>query len=81
MHNYALLSVENGVDYQGQTVFATFEPDEMQSTISINITDDTLIESDRETFRLDIDDSDFPDGFIKFNPHTAHVAIFDDDCK
>ena len=81
VHNYILSSVGNGVDYDGQTFSAIFEQDETQSTISIDITNDTIIEADSETFRLDIHDFDFPEGFVKYNPNMAYVHILDDDCK
>ena len=81
MHNYTLSSVGNGVDYHGQTFSAIFEQNETQSTFSIDITNDTIIEADSETFRLDIYDIPFPEGFVKYNPHMAYVNILDDDCK
>ena len=81
MHNYTLSSVGNGVDYYGLTFLAIFEQNETQSTISIDINNDTRIEEDLETFRLDIYDFNFPKGFIKYNPHMAYVNILDDDCK
>ena len=81
MHNYTLFSVGNGVDYHGLVFFAIFKPNEMKFIISIKITDDMLIEVDEESFRLDIHDFDFPEGFLKHNPSIAYVLILDDDCK
>ena len=81
MHNYTLSSVGNGVDYHGQTFMATFKPNDTQSNIIIDITDDMSIERDEETFRLDIHEIGFTEGFFKYNPNMAYVRIIDDDCK
>ena len=69
------------VDYHRQTFSVTFEPNKMRNIFSIKLTDDTNIERDEETFRLDIYDFDFPPGLIKGIPNMAYVYILDDDCK
>ena len=79
MHNCTSLSVGSGVDYHGQIFDAIFEPGEMKSNISIDITDDTEIEND-EIIRLDIQNN-FSQGFGRVSPHRTSVVILDDDCK
>lgn len=79
MHHCTSLSVGFGVDYDGQTFYATFEPNDTQSNISITINNDTAVEP-LEFFSLVIH-NDFPPGFWRYNPHEASVYIKDDDCK
>ena len=86
VHIYVQLCMLNlvgfGVDFESdESLTIDFEIGQREANFTISIVDDKLVENEDELFRLTIVPTNFPPGFIRKNPYTSTITIYEDDGK